>query len=794
MVSQVAGSREGDRPVDAGGSACSSTDEQVTRALENYASLRREGRAPPREEFLEGHRSIAGALAKCLDGLELVEGAADHFAAARAEATSAENLAPPRQLGEYRLIREVGHGGMGVVFEAEQLPLGRRVAVKILPTAASLDPRHLQRFQVEAQAAALLHHEHIVPIFGIGSDSGVHYYAMQYIDGRSLLEVIAELRAASPDGGRAHPQPDATALHPPAAALEPPRPASSGSSLHNRQRCRTAAEWGLEAAEALAHAHEIGVIHRDIKPSNLLIDERGHLWVTDFGLARLPYENHELTRTGDAIGTLRYMSPEQLRGERGRVDARTDIYSLGVTLCELLTLRPAFESHDRQEVVDQILHREPVRPRRLNSAIPRDLETIVLKAIEKEPAARYQSARELAEDLRRFLADLPVRARRPSVYHRVLKWSQRHRAVVLTAASALVFALAASTVVLWEAKRRSDANLATLRNLRVEESSAIQNALAAFDQITATFLENRGAASGGALSEDAKRILGFALAFSQGMPKMLQHDERMQEVVAKALRQSGRCRLLLGQKGGQDDYRRAIQIYEDLAARDPDRIWLRTGLIQTLREYAGLLDDAKDTAEANGALRRALAVAESLIGNRAAALPCFSHQLIGPLGALAWDLANEPALDPGDANLAVRLARQAVDWDLDQPDSWRALAMACYRSGDRQGADDAVKQSIKFSRGNNPADWYLQAAVCSGRGQAAEARRTYEKGVALARQASGHDGMETTECGAARDQAERALGLASSSPGAGRKRFKRETLHPLVIPPQREAAARQATH
>ena len=219
-------------------------------------------------------------------------------------------------------------------------------------------------------------------------------------------------------------------------SVHPPAARSTGSSLNNRQHCQTVAQLGLQAALALEHAHEIGVIHRDIKPSNLLIDSRDHLWVADFGLARLPQDEHDLTRTGDLVGTLRYMSPEQLRGERGVVDARSDIYALGVTLYELLTLRPAFEASDRNELLRRILDEEPVNPRRFNPSIRRDLETIILKAMEKEPSARYSSARALADDLKRFLEDQPIQARRPSIIDQAVKWSRRHRAVVVASTTA----------------------------------------------------------------------------------------------------------------------------------------------------------------------------------------------------------------------------------------------------------------------------------------------------------------------------------------------------------------------
>ena len=283
--------------------------------------MRREGRPPQREEFLARHGTIAVTLAACLDGLELVEGAARDFTASRGSGLSTGDLAPPAQVGEFRLVREIGRGGMGVVFEAEQVPQGRRVALKVLRSAASLDSRHRHRFQVEAQAASLLHHEHIVPVLGTGSASGVYYYAMKFIDGRPLTAVLGDLRAAANPSRPDPPGMDLPPLASPAVRNPSRRRRSGRRPAGSRRHCRAAARWAVQAADALDHAHQIGVIHRDIRPSNLLIDGRGHLWVADFGLARLPRDHHELAPGGDLIGTLRYMSPEQIGGDRGAVGA-----------------------------------------------------------------------------------------------------------------------------------------------------------------------------------------------------------------------------------------------------------------------------------------------------------------------------------------------------------------------------------------------------------------------------------------------------------------------------------------
>ncbi len=358
-------------------------------------------------------------------------------------------------LGDFRILGEIGRGGMGVVYEAEQISLGRRVALKVLPFAAALDPRQLQRFKVEAQAAAQLHHTHIVPIFSVGVERGVHYYAMQFIEGRTLAEVIRELRrlqglAPNQEGSPAadrHPAgpaevpapgrsdaPESPTQEAPApivanraeAVESGPRPEilSSGSSIRSRAFFQAAARLGIQAAEALEYAHSLGVVHRDIKPANLLLDARGQLWVTDFGLAQVQAEGGlNLTLTGDVLGTLRYMSPEQALGRRTLVNHRTDLYSLGVTLYELLTLHPAIEGTDRQEILRRIAFEETPGLRRHNPEVPRELETIVLKAIAKEPEGRYTTAQELADDLKRFLEHKPILARRPSLVERAAKWA-----------------------------------------------------------------------------------------------------------------------------------------------------------------------------------------------------------------------------------------------------------------------------------------------------------------------------------------------------------------------------------
>lgn len=409
--------------------------DQYLVALENDVPL-------PLDDLVARHPDLSGPLRLYGDSLRVLCLAGNQLGGRRPAESPSEGW--NRQLGDYRLVREIGRGGMGVVYEAEQLSLGRRVALKMLPFAAVMDQKQLARFTNEARAAAQLNHPNIVPVYGVGNERGVHYYSMQFIDGQPLDRLIQELvdRRAREKETRAAAS---------TATAHDVTPRSAGdtrigrSSLRDREYYRVAAQLGSQAAEALQHAHEMGVVHRDIKPSNLLLDGSGKLWITDFGLARLPTDTN-LTLSGAVLGTARYMSPEQASGKTHLVDHRADIYALGITLYELLTLRPAFEAANPQQFLRQIEREDPPAPRRLNPAVPADLETIVLKAISKDREVRYQTAAELAEDLRRFLDGRPTLARRPTVRDRLGKWSRRHATAVVAAAAILFVALVATAL------------------------------------------------------------------------------------------------------------------------------------------------------------------------------------------------------------------------------------------------------------------------------------------------------------------------------------------------------------
>ncbi|MGO9469241.1 MAG: protein kinase domain-containing protein [Isosphaeraceae bacterium] len=521
--------------------------------------------------------------------------------------------APIRALGDFRLVREIGRGGMAVVYEAEQISLRRRVALKVLPYAAALDPRQRDRFQLEARAAALLHHPHIVPVHAVGSDGDLHYFAMQLIEGPSLAAVIRCLRRRSsappaesgmeaqpvtpvadagvvsdlvnelvsgrlspigdgrvgPDpslspsvecqdrgiDSQQHDPPQASSLAAPVAEDSGPgnrwrprrrlrRTALSTSKGRGRGFYRTAAHLAIQAADALEHAHRAGVIHRDIKPANLLLDHNCNLWVADFGLARMQ-EDSDLTLTGDLLGTLRYMSPEQAMGKRVVIDHRTDIYSLGVTLYELLTLTPAISGQDREEVLRQIAHEEPRPPRRLDPEVPRDLETIVLKAIAKERDGRYASARELGDDLLRFLKGEPLQARRPSVIDRTWKWTQRHRNLVAGSFLALVVGMLLLIVgIVWIGNAQQKA-IAAARIAAEEKQKAIAAAQnSQYESLAQRFLRLLWSEHQYGWSKEADEIVA---AMSE-----IRRDDRLQRL-ADATRHGLDARVTVSlSPGGQD--------------------------------------------------------------------------------------------------------------------------------------------------------------------------------------------------------------------------------------------------
>ena len=668
---------------------------------EEFIARYRRGERPAVSEFAARCPDRAAEIRELFPALVLMEQAVPEETAASRRETASERQQEQslQQLRDYRIVREVGRGGMGVVYEAEQVSLGRRVALKVLPKHLVADGKYAKRFAREARAAAKLHHTNIVPVFGIGEQDGLHYYVMQFIDGLGLDQVLIELRRlreASDTNGALVPAPvDPLAVAVPAEVKETllqrvsvhqvadslvsgwlqrtilvdsnsnsgeessggvsdaphssptlnsqpstlnPSPDTAINQLsdthpgsgfvlpgqtdgHSKVRSRgvywqSVARIGVQAAEALQHAHDQGVIHRDIKPANLLLDLRGTVWITDFGLAKAA-DQQDLTHTGDVLGTLRYMAPEAFEG---KTDSRSDVYSLGLTLYELLVLKPAFDETDRHKLIKQMTTGEPPRLRAFDPHLPRDLETIVHKAIDRDPAHRYQTAGELAADLQRYLGDEPIQARWISPVTRFSRWCKRNPAVAaLTGALALVLvatsilstvaaahfqvlvkdkdkALTAETIAKNTAQAekaaadqaRDAAQAAAEREKVLREEAERQKTLAQANFTRARRAVNRylddvtesELLSAPGLQRLRRELLTAALEFYTEFTQERSDDPTLQIELAGAQYRLGRIHAELGNGAARTANDEAIRMFERLRDQDPADLAARVGLAQ----------------------------------------------------------------------------------------------------------------------------------------------------------------------------------------------------------------------
>jgi len=602
-------------------------------------------------------------------------------------------------LGDFRLIREVGRGGMGVVYEAVQISLNRRVALKVLPFAAALDNKQLQRFKNEAQAVACLHHQNIVSVYGVGCERAVHFYAMQFIDGSTLADLIRQRRQESGlehgDGSDAgavrkelvnhqaeRPVPESTIRS--AAALI--TKLSNGQSAYFQRMT----QLGVQAAEALEHAHQFGVVHRDIKPANLLLDMRGNLWITDFGLAHCQSQVG-LTMTGDVVGTLRYMSPEQALGTGVAIDPRVDVYALGGTLYELLTLQAPFNGRDRRELLRQICFEEPRPLRRLNPDIPGELETIVLKALEKNPADRYASAQELAEDLRRFLEDKPIRARKPSLPNRVKKFARRHQGVTVTGGigAALVVLLMLLFLVYRNhliAGQRDEAD--KFRRLAEERSKEARQAV----DVMYTQFARKWLAQQPQMQSVQREFLEKALAFYEKLATESSTDPVVRFEKAQAYFRVAEIQHNLGDtERAERAYDQAILLLERLVHDFSDTLEYQRELAEAFDGLGILLGDTGRLPEAEQAQRRALALQEKL-ANEFPANSTYRRELARGLYHLGCTMAFSGQFAKVHKFLAsaVRIQRKlAIELPL-VPDIRAELADSLSRSGDEKSRREAA--------------------------------------------------------------------------------------------------------
>jgi serine/threonine protein kinase len=714
---------------------------------EEFAERFRRGETPAVSEYVERYPQWADQLRELLPPVAHLEKLKRLKQAARADGPACPHAGVPngpqlKQLGDYRILREVGRGGMGVVYEAVQQSLGRHVALKVLPAHSLLDPKKLERFRREAQAAAALHHTNIVPVFGVGEQDGLHYYVMQFIEGLGLDRVLVEWKQGTSAGRRPRtaagrnrstdswhgpaPHPEQTALriedrgsriekdseiphHLRSSILDP-----RSSNGHWRRVARI----GAEAADALHYAHQQGVLHRDIKPANLLLDTHGAVWITDFGLAKVTDEQG-LTSTGDILGTLQYMAPESF--ER-RGDARSDVYSLGVTLYELLTLEPAFRGGDRAQVLGAIYGRELVPPRKVNPAVPRDLETIVLKATARDPGRRYPTAQALAADLRRFLEDRPIRARRTTPTERLWRWCRRNPAVASLAAALLLVFLSGFAGVVWkwqeaEAEgRRAEANLQ-----RAEKNE--QLSLQALEDIFEHFAArdagpNFGPKKGGPPRRfDAPEdivLLQTILKFYDKFARENATNAKLRREAARAYRRVGDIEQRFNQRlNAATAYRRAAAILEELALGPAATAESRLEWAETFTQPENWPEEGRGLKEGEERLRKALAIAadpgEAPSGRRIAAAARAQLRL----GSVLQQQAR-----PAEAEAAYRDAvqrwrsmaeepRKTPMWEVDLCTAQRALAAFLAQHERLADARVAIQESIDDLEGwrAGPVEW-----------------------------------------------------------------------------------------
>ncbi|MCM2369960.1 serine/threonine-protein kinase [Aporhodopirellula aestuarii] len=683
--------------------------QRLTFLLDQYLIALESGAPPSIDDLAIEDPDLVAPLRSYITGLEDLHHIAAGFVPQGQVDNAEASETSEKILGDFRLLEEIGRGGMGVVYRAQQISLGRIVAIKLLPFASVLDARQIARFNNEAQAAAQLHHPNIVPVYTVGSVRGVHYYAMQFIDGQSFDEVIANQneRGSLPEIN------DVVAV-------------------------------GIQIADALHVAHQFGVIHRDIKPSNVMLDRDGKVWVTDFGLARCQ-SDATLTKTGDIVGTMRYMSPEQARGESAIVDGRTDVYSLGATLYEMLCLQPAFDGGDAPAILRHVDERNAPLLRTVRPDVPRDLETVIAKAMAKTRDGRYDTAADFAVDLRHVLAGEPTIARPPTLVDRLSQWAVRHRRIVTLTLAVIVVALiglSVSNALISAAKRESDMNA-----MRAANSDRLSRA--AVDRLGAQMAELLADVPGA--DSVRRQLLQETLAYYEDFANQasddpgLMHDlaitygkigsiqsevGSMDEAVASLERSrqlferrlaadpSDRTRqhelatgennlaLALEQAGryeaAMSRYLSAIEREEKLIADDPSDIDATLSLSLSLNNLGLLLGKAKQFEQAESVYRRSIELAESI--DEESRTPTLEHQLASAYQNLSGLLMkSDPSRAVHYAQTALQNQMKDLSADPSNPKTASRVALtlnslgaAQSEAGDMDASIDSYQQAISL--------------------------------------------------------------------------------------------------
>lgn len=638
--------------------------EVLDELVEEFTRRLRAGEHPAISEFQQRHPELSDQIDELLSSVAMIEQLKSDTNRQSQRSDQMATLGSLKQIGGYQIIRELGRGGMGVVFEAVHETLGRRVAIKVMPTPLVDGEKHVARFRQEARSAAKLHHTNIVGVFGVGESDGVYYYVMDFVDGQALSEVIKKFCNTAPaDTGKVIDETivaskfdlerlagaKTVASNPinlpiensPAADLadfsvinsssDESQPILIQPNANTPEYFRWAAKIGASAADALAYAHASKILHRDIKPSNMVLDKKGVIWITDFGLAKDGANDVDLTATGTVLGTPQYMAPESLEG---RYDVRSETYCLGLTLHELVTLQPAFASGTPAEVIAAIATQTPTAPRKINSRIPIDLSTIIRKAVSREPDHRYPTAEAMRYDLLAFIEDRPISARRPSTIETMLRLARRNpTTAVLVAISACLLTLVAITAsvgyaITTNALRQEAEKTHRLKLQQQETENARNEAVKNFDQMKQQFdradanvattikafdemfkqVIARGAGGGdvdidglreisgiesSVTAEDAA-FLGKLVSFYEEFATNNADNEPLKAESAKAFRRVGNIYHRVGEvQQAVEAYKKSLELYREVFGVTPDS---KEGLLT----FAGIQYELSSASRKNG--------------------------------------------------------------------------------------------------------------------------------------------------------------------------------------------------
>ncbi len=624
-------------------------DDLLEKIVADYTRRIRTGKAPNISVYQNKYPQLAAEIDDLLASVAMIEGL--KIEAQQSDKVNETGLSGLKQLGDYLLIREVGRGGMGVVFEAVHQSLGRRVAVKVMRRRDIDDEKYIARFRREAQSAAKLHHTNIVSVFGVGEAEGFHYYVMEFIDGAGLNQVVQSLtrRLSGPTIGPPEtfisPQDNAATRidsnaakptlpdQPPLSELSDSQTFSPSRIPNGTKRFKWLAQLGTQVADALAHAHGQGILHRDIKPANLLLDKKDQVWITDFGLVK---ENDldGLTKTGDLLGTPQYMAPESFKGA---YDQRSETYCLGLTLYELATLRPAFDPGTTAELIHRITTTTPTPPRKVDSKIPRDLNTIIEKSIARDPNLRYSTSAELRDDLRAFLEDRPIAARNPLLVEQVWRWSRRNPlpATLALLSTLLLCAFSAAVTFGWMSTnaaykkleieaRQTEAN----RKLAVENEERAESNVAfiiqAFDEMFKQIispgdksqfdidgLQELGGIETAVSADDAEFLRQMMVIYEQFAEQNSENKNLLLEP-ARAFRRIASINYLVGESNAAiDAYRRALEFYDPELVSSPDSKIALLNVVNTRAELAAAIRRIGNLSTAREEVRKNIKAIEA---------------------------------------------------------------------------------------------------------------------------------------------------------------------------------------